>query len=67
MKEKWMKLFMDFEESGYDPKDIKRIVMVYEMTRENDEMLKEMLAEKPNEKLYAGNTYLAKTSLNDIN
>lgn len=43
---KWMELFADFEESGYTPSDIKRIVMVYEMSREHDEMLKEMLKEK---------------------
>lgn len=42
MKNKWMNLFIQFEESGYKPEDIKRIVMVYEMTKENDEMLKEM-------------------------
>ncbi len=58
---------MDFQESGYEPNDIKRIVMVYEMTRENDEMLRVMLAEKQSEKLFPGNKYPAKTSLNDIN
>lgn len=46
MKKSWMELFEDFEENGYKPSDIQRIVMVYEMTREHDEMLKKMLEEK---------------------
>lgn len=46
MKNKWMELVEGFEENGYKPSDIQRIVMVYEMAREHDEMLKEMIEGK---------------------
>lgn len=48
MEKKWLELCEGFEESGYKPSDIQRIVMVYEMSREHDEMLKKMLEEKNN-------------------
>jgi DNA-binding transcriptional MerR regulator len=41
--DRWMKLIKQFEENGYKPQDIQRIVMVYEMTKENDELLKKTL------------------------
>jgi hypothetical protein len=40
MKKSWMNLIEQFEKNGYTPQDIQRIVMVYEMTKENDELLK---------------------------
>lgn len=40
MNDKWKKLIEQFKDAGYRPEDIQRIVMVYEMVRENDEFLK---------------------------
>jgi hypothetical protein len=38
-----MKLIEQFKENGYKPNDIQRIVMVYEMAKENDKLLKKTL------------------------
>lgn len=38
----WMKLIEQFEENGYKPQDIQRIVLFYEQTMANDKLLKEM-------------------------
>lgn len=43
MNNKWQKLIENFIEMGYKPNDIQRIVMVYEMAKENDELLKKTL------------------------
>jgi hypothetical protein len=43
MNEKWQKLIENFKEMGYKPHDIKRIVMLYEMYQENDDLLKRTL------------------------
>jgi hypothetical protein len=43
MNDKWQKLIENFIEMGYKPSDIQRIVMVYEMTKKNDELLKKTL------------------------
>jgi hypothetical protein len=40
---KWQKLINNFIENGYKPNDIQRIVMVYEMAKENDELLRKTL------------------------
>lgn len=42
LNEKWIKLIEQFVENGCTPQDIQRIVMVYEMAKENDEALKKM-------------------------
>lgn len=49
MNNKWAKLFKQFEVNGYKPNDIQRIVMVYEMYKENDTMLKKMFEAEKNE------------------
>lgn len=46
MNVKWEKLIEQFIEAGYTPWDIQRIVMLYEMTRENDEALKRMMGQE---------------------
>lgn len=43
MDEKWTKLVEQFIEAGYGPHDIQRIVMVYEMAKENDDLLKKWM------------------------
>jgi hypothetical protein len=43
MNDKWQKLINNFIELGYKPHDIQRIVMVYEMAKEHDELLKKTL------------------------
>jgi hypothetical protein len=48
MNEKWQKLIENFIEIGYKPHDIQRIVMLYEMTKEHDELLRKTM-EKENE------------------
>jgi hypothetical protein len=45
----WQKLIENFIGNGYKPHDIQRIVMVYEMTKENDELLKKTLEAEENE------------------
>jgi DNA-binding transcriptional MerR regulator len=41
--DKWLNLIKQFKENGYKPHDILRIVMLYEMTKENDRLLKEAM------------------------
>jgi tRNA A37 N6-isopentenylltransferase MiaA len=49
MNEKWKKLIQQFEESGYTPNDIQRIVHFYDVTMETDKMLKKLYEEEENE------------------
>lgn len=46
MNNKWRKLIENFIEMRYKPSDIQRIVMVYEMTKEHDELLKKTIESK---------------------
>jgi hypothetical protein len=43
MDKKWITLINNFIEMGYRPEDIQRIVMVYEMTKEHDDLLRKTL------------------------
>jgi hypothetical protein len=50
MNEKWKKLIQQFEENGYTPSDIQRIVHFYDVTMETDKMLKKLYKEEDNER-----------------
>lgn len=50
MNEKWMKLIEGFEENGYTPGEVQRIIMYYEMTKDIDEKLKMLFEEEENER-----------------
>jgi hypothetical protein len=41
--ERWLRLIEQFEKNGYKPQDIQRIVILYEMMKENDRLLKEAM------------------------
>jgi hypothetical protein len=49
MNEKWKKLIQQFEENGYTPSDIQRIVHFYDVTMETDKMLKKLYEDDENE------------------
>jgi hypothetical protein len=49
MNEKWKKLIQQFEENGYTPIDIQRIVHFYDVTMETDKMLKKLYEDEENE------------------
>ncbi|WHY01346.1 hypothetical protein [Neobacillus sp. DY30] len=49
MNEKWKKLIQQFEENGYTPNDIQRIVHFYDVTMETDKMLKKLYEVEENE------------------
>jgi hypothetical protein len=49
MNEKWKKLIQQFEENGYSPSDIQRIVHFYDVTMETDKMLKKLYEDDENE------------------
>lgn len=49
MNEKWKKLIQQFEENGYTPSDIQRIVHFYDVTMETDKMLKKLYEDEENE------------------
>lgn len=50
MNEKWKKLIEQFEENGYTPRDIQRIVHFYDVTMETDKMLKKLYEDEENER-----------------
>jgi hypothetical protein len=50
MNEKWKKLIQQFEENGYTPSDIKRIVHFYDVTMETDKMMKKLYEDEENER-----------------
>ncbi|MEH7503314.1 hypothetical protein V7152_15095 [Neobacillus drentensis] len=50
MNEKWNKLIEGFEENGYTPEEVQRIIMYYEMTKDIDEKLKKLYEEDKNER-----------------
>jgi hypothetical protein len=43
MDRNWKALIDNLIELGYKPNDIKRIVMLYEMAKDNDELLRKTL------------------------
>lgn len=49
MDEKWLKLVEQFENAGYSPRDIQRMVMVYETAKINDEKFKNLPEDEQNE------------------
>ncbi|MEH6994247.1 hypothetical protein V7075_16250 [Neobacillus drentensis] len=49
MNEKWKNLIQQFEENGYSPGDIQRIVHFYDVTMETDKMLKKLYEDEENE------------------
>jgi hypothetical protein len=50
MNNKWKKLCEEFEENGYTPYDIQRMVMFYEMTKNIDDKLKKLYEDEANER-----------------
>jgi hypothetical protein len=50
MNEKRKKLIEQFEENGYTPTDIQRIVHFYDVTMETDKMLKKLYEDDENER-----------------
>lgn len=52
MKEQWKKLIEEFEEKGYTPYDIQRIVMTYEMMMSYDEKIKKLYEDEKNDRIH---------------
>jgi hypothetical protein len=50
MNDKWKKMIENFEEKGYTPYDIQRIVMTYEMMMSYDEKIKKLYEDEANER-----------------
>jgi tRNA A37 N6-isopentenylltransferase MiaA len=50
MNEKWKKLIQQFEENGYTPNDIQRIVHFYDVMMETDKKLKKLYEDEENER-----------------
>jgi hypothetical protein len=58
MNEKRKKLIEQFEEIGYTPSDIQRIVHFYDVTMETDKMLKKLYEDEENEHTDSGFLHL---------
>jgi hypothetical protein len=53
MNEKWKRLIEEFEEKGYTPYDIQRIVMTYEMMMSYDEKIKKLHEDEENNRSHS--------------
>lgn len=53
MNEKWKRLIEEFEEKGYTPYDIQRIVMTYEMMMSYDEKIKKLYEDEENNRSHS--------------
>jgi len=49
MNESWMKLIKECQGNGYTPREVQRILMFYEMTRDLDAKLKKLYEDEENE------------------
>jgi hypothetical protein len=49
MNEKWLELIKQFEQNGYMPQDVQRIVHFYDVMMETDEQLKKLYEEEDND------------------
>ncbi|MEH6957212.1 hypothetical protein [Neobacillus drentensis] len=49
MEEKWMKFIVECEANGYEPAEVQRILMYYEMTKDIDNKLKKLFEDEKNE------------------
>jgi hypothetical protein len=52
MNETWKKLIKECEENGYTPREVQRILMFYEMTKDIDKNLKKLFEDEGNERDY---------------
>jgi hypothetical protein len=48
MNDKWKQLIEECEENGYNPREVQRIIMYYEMTTGLDEKLKKLYEDEKN-------------------
>ncbi|MEH7490819.1 hypothetical protein V7177_01100 [Neobacillus niacini] len=49
MNEQWKKLIEQFEENGYSPSDVQRIVHFYDLMMETDNRLKKLYEDEKND------------------
>jgi hypothetical protein len=50
MNESWKKLIKECEENGYTAREVQRILMFYEMTKDIDNKLKKLYEDEENER-----------------
>lgn len=51
MNEKWKKLIEQFDENGYTPHDVQRIVHFYDVMMDTDKRLKKLYKEEENDSI----------------